>query len=151
MRHAACALGVAPNMTRYLAFHAATAEGVVDASPLPSAPLLCRAWRQRFPDGDGRRAAGKRSSSAAAASSCGRLVLLVRLWTDELRRCVMSATIDDGGITRLAYVQARACARPRARRRPSFQVRREALVSETSLVGPGLGARPSHRRPRPRS
>ncbi|KAH8049991.1 palmitoyl-(protein) hydrolase [Aureococcus anophagefferens] len=87
-------------MTRYLAFHAATAEGVVDASPLPTSPPLARTWRARFPNA---------AACARQGKAPGRLVLLVRLWTDELRRCVMSAAADDGGITRLAYVQARAC------------------------------------------
>ena len=97
---AALALNIAPAMTRYLAFHAATAEGVVDASPLPTAPPLARTWRARFPNA---------AACARQGKAPGRLVLLVRLWTDELRRCVMSAAADDGGITRLAYVQARAC------------------------------------------
>ena len=88
---AALALGVAASMTRYLALHAATSEGVVDGAPLATREPLGAAWRER------------------CAPAGGRLVLLVRRWTDELRRAVMSAAADDAGLTRLAFVQARAC------------------------------------------
>ncbi|KAJ1451086.1 Alpha/Beta hydrolase protein [Pelagophyceae sp. CCMP2097] len=92
LEDAARVLDISPALTRYLALHSSTAEGVVDASPLNSRSTMEHAWGARFPAGE-----------------AGRLVLLVRLWTDELRRRVMSAHSDDAALTRLAFVQARTC------------------------------------------